>query len=149
MPVFIRMREITETCATFANAREAVLEMPEGMPFFIVLADAKTGDASVFERKAEKVTERPITAGVVAADNTSWHGSPESSCPAEAVARRISKNDKSQLSAMKSTLRDSKVLMGCNIYSVIFDFSNNAFYLASGEIPAATGKYRKFTLFEK
>ena len=48
---------------------------------------------------------------------------------------------------MKKILRNKQVLLGCNIYSVIFDYKNNAFYLASGKIPAANGKYRKFTLF--
>ena len=117
------------------------------MPFFITLADGKSGKAAVFERDESGVTERRLAGSVVAADNTSWFGRSAGACPAGKAARKHLSEGETPLKAMKSTLRDPKVLLGCNIYSVIFDYSNNAFYLASGKIPAAKGKYRKFTLF--
>ena len=48
-----------------------------------------------------------------------------------------------------NVLRDPAVMMECNIYSIIFDYKDNCFYLSSGTVPAATDKYRKFILFEK
>ena len=150
MPVFLHLREIAETSANFAEVRGKVLETPRGMPFFIVLADAKSGKAMVFERAFVKITERDLSGSAIAADNASWFGQPPVSCPAEKTACTLLRNsDCDPLSAMKATMRNPVVLLGCNIYSVIFDFSKNTFHLASGQIPAAKGKYRKFTLFPK
>ena len=148
MPVFIEMRNIAETCSTFEEAEKKLLNMPEGMPFCIVMADAKSGQAAIYERQGKTVKQRNIQKGVLAADNAPWCGKDMGLCTVDRVAREYCKK-KSNLKLMKSILRDNRVLLGCNIYSVIFDYNKNKFYLASGKIPAANGEYREFTLFEK
>ena len=149
MPVFIAMRDIAETCSSFEEAEKVILSMPQGMPFCIMMADAKTGQAAVFERQRDpKVNKRNIRNGVLASDNATWYGKDMDSCTVDRVARKYAEKS-GDLKIMKSILRDNQVLLGCNIYSVIFDYSNNAFYLAAGKIPAANGEYVKYTLFEE
>jgi acyl-CoA:6-aminopenicillanic acid acyl transferase len=170
MPIFIQMRNIAETCSTFEKANKMLMDMPEGMPFCIVMADAKTGQAAVYERLLKNhgqaptltsgteskvlipiptpIFRRNIKNGVLTADNASWCGNDMSLCTVDNVAREYCSKT-CNLKLMKSILRDNRVLLGCNIYSVIFDYNKNTFYLASGKIPAAKGKYREFTLFEK
>lgn len=149
MPIFIQMRNIAETCSNFAEADQILLNMPQGMPFCIVLVDAKTGQAAVYERlRSQEINKREIVKGVLTADNSTWFGRDMSGCSVDQVAREKSRTDCNP-ETMQSILRDNRVLLGCNIYSVIFDFSNNDFYLAAGKVPAANGKYVKYKLFEK
>lgn len=149
MPVFIAMRDIAETCANFADARKRIIEMPQGMPFCIMMADAKTGEAAVFERsRGQTVNMRKIKHGVLTSDNSTWCGRDMSSCKVDRIARKFAEKTCNP-EIMKKILRDEEVLLGCNIYSVIFDYHNNAFYLAAGKVPAANGEYIKYTLFEK
>jgi hypothetical protein len=42
-PVWIAMRRIAETKASFGPARTAILELPPGMPFLITLSDSASG----------------------------------------------------------------------------------------------------------
>jgi len=146
MPVFIQMRNIAETCSNFENAEKMLLKMPAGMPFCIVLADAKTGKAAVYERLRTKVNKRSIVKGILTADNIAWCGQNINSSSVNQVAQKLCKTN-ADLKIMKNILRNKQVLLSCNIYSVIFDYKNNAFYLAAGEIPAANGTYKKYTLF--
>jgi hypothetical protein len=44
-------------------------------------------------------------------------------------------------------LSNPDVMMGSNIYSVVFDFRLNRFLIASGEVPAAAGRFREYVLF--
>jgi hypothetical protein len=44
-------------------------------------------------------------------------------------------------------LAHPEVLMGSNIYSVVFDFRRNRLLIASGEVPAAAGRFREYPLF--
>ena len=149
MPVFIEMRNIAETCANFADAEKMVMDMPEGMPFCIVLSDAKLCRAAVFERLADGIVrKREIEDNIITADNCAWCGYNTSDAPVRREVLRIRKSGKSGVDLVKAVLRDSHVLLDCNIYSVIFDYKNNTFYLASGKIPAAKGEYRKFILFK-
>lgn len=149
MPIFIAMRNIAETCATFEDADKILINMPPGMPFCIVMADAKTGQAAVYERlRSAQIQRRKIVKGILTADNAPWVDRDMSLCSVDNVARELCKTT-CDLDLMKSILRDKRVLLGCNIYSVIFDYNNNAFYLASGKIPAANGEYVKHILFEK
>ena len=59
----------------------------------------------------------------------------------------LAKSGANDLSALQRVLAAPGVLMECNIYSVIFDFRHNRFWLASGQIPATKGGYREFQLF--
>ena len=149
MPVFIEMRDIAETCADFADAEKMIMDMPEGMPFCIVLSDAKSCRAAVFERLTDGIVrKREIKDNLLTADNCAWCGYNISDAPVRREALRIRKNGKSGVDLVKTVLRDNQVLLDCNIYSVIFDYKNNIFYLASGKIPAAKEEYRKFILFK-
>ncbi len=148
MPVFLRMREIAETSSDFDGAEEAILSMPPGMPFAIGLSDAKSGRIAVYERDSSGVVRKRVPVdGLLTADN-----SPQSQKNAppdtgtEHAARDALPLDSPE--AVQAVLRDSRVLMANNMYSVIFDFQANCFYLASGEIPAAAGEYRVYPLFE-
>lgn len=146
MPVFLRMREIAETCPDFASAESAILSMPPGMPFCIGLSHSKSGKIAVYERNADGViSKREPQAGLITADNTPRSGKPSGENALDEVARAaLPFNTGTDVTAV---LRNRRVLLGCNQYSVIFDFKANVFYLASGSIPAAEGEYRAFPLF--
>ena len=44
-------------------------------------------------------------------------------------------------------LSNPDVMRGSNIYSVVFDFRRNRLRIASGEVPAAAGRFREYPLF--
>ena len=146
MPVFLRMREIAETSPDFESAEAAILSMPPGMPFCIGLSHSKSGKIAVYERNAEGVvSKREPRAGLLTADNTPQSGKPLRENALNEVARAAMPLETG--SDVAAVLRNRRVLLGCNLYSVIFDFKANVFYLASGSIPAAQGEYRAFPLF--
>ncbi len=147
-PIFMKMRKIAETCNTFEEAEKIIKNLPPGMPFNITLSHAPSGKAAVFERdQSMEVFERKIFNGIVTADNRCWGKEKmQGKCAVEDAAR-IRKI--AGVNEVITVLRNPKVLLGCNIYSLIFDFNNNVFYLAVGEIPAANGTYRKIPLFLK
>ncbi len=144
-PVFIAMRDIAETCRSFEEARERIVRMPKGMPFCIGLSSAREHRSSVFERVSgdDKVLERPARDGIVSADNMAW-GDRRSG----EIDRIVRDGRIEGWRDLAGLLRNPKILLSCNIYSVIFDYQANKFYLASGTVPAALGEYREFTLFE-
>lgn len=148
MPVFIKMRDIAERCDSFESARKELLNMPPGMPFSIGLSDAKSGKSAVFERDRDNVVkQRSGHDSILTADNNLWCDKKMSGrCAIDDIAREIKPVD---IAGMKKVLRDYKVLLDCNIYSVIFDYRNNKFYLAAGNIPAAEDTYEEYQLFNK
>jgi hypothetical protein len=52
----------------------------------------------------------------------------------------------SNAASIEGLLAHPEVMMGCNIYSVVFDWRQNRLRLASGEVPAAVGGYREYPL---
>jgi len=144
-PVFIAIRDIAESCPSFDEARERIIKMPKGMPFCIGLSSARERRSSVFERVSgdDKVLERPARDGIVSADNMAW-GDRRSG----EIDRIVRDGRVAGWRDLAGLLRNPKILLSCNIYSVIFDYQANKFYLASGTVPAALGEYREFTLFE-
>ena len=148
MPVFIKMRDIAERCDSFEAAKNELLNVPPGMPFCIGLSDAKNGGSAVFERGRDNVIkQRSGHDSILTADNNLWCGEKMSGrCAIDDVAREIKPVN---VAGMKKVLRNGKVLMECNIYSVIFDYRNNKLYLAAGNIPAAEGTYEEYELFSK
>ena len=148
MPVFIKMREIAEKCATFEEARKAIMTMPQGMPFCIGLSDARTGQAAIFERDGKTdIKRRNANDGILTADNSLWYGvKMQARCILDDTARKV---DPDKVEDLKTILRHKSVMLSCNIYSVIFDYKHNKLYLASGKIPAAEGRYREFELFDR
>ncbi len=148
MPVFIKMREIAERCDSFESAEKELLNMPPGMPFCIGLSDAKSGKAAVYERgRGNGVKKRAARDSILTADNNLWCGAKMAGrCAIDDFARKIKPNN---IAGMQQVLRNEKVLMECNIYSVIFDYRNNKFYLAAGNIPAAKDTYKEYELFSK
>ncbi len=144
IPVFIAMREIAESCRDFESARQRLLDMPAGMPFLIGLSDAKSGQMAIFERDlGSGVKEITPDGPYLTADNIARFNSRHTNPLLEQVKATAPRSTEDLI----ALLRNPKILLGCNIYSVIFDFADNTMYLASGEVPAAIGKYRKFTLF--
>ncbi len=148
MPIFIKMRDIAERCDSFAAAKNELLNMPPGMPFCIGLSDAKTGQAAVFERgSSNEVNERTPYKSIITADNNLWYGDKmRGRCTVDDVAHAVNPTN---VAGVKKVLRNKQVLLACNIYSVIFDYHNNKFYLAAGNIPAAEDTYKEYQLFEK
>ena len=146
LPVFIAMRDIAETCDTFEKAENYIRNMPEGMPFCIGVSDAKNGTMAVFEREFNdsKVFKRLPVNGILTADNSVWGTRNTKHHTVDLLARE--KNPLTP-SDVQDLLRHPKIMLGCNIYSLIFDYRNNCFYLASGSVPAAEGEFRKFPLF--
>src|SRR5579862_4709105 len=141
-PVFLVIRRIAETCTSLEAARTKLIQAPPGMAFIITASDARSGAGSVFERVNNRVTERPLQRDFVAACNT-VQGTNFGTTRLDQMLTKSGQND---LSAVQRVLAAPGVLMECNIYSVIFDFRHNRFWLASGEIPAAKGGYREFQL---
>ena len=155
-PVFVALRDIAETCADFDAAEKRILSLPKGMPFCIVLADAVNAKAAVYERwtNGTLVSKRSAVDGVVAADNSPWCGSGMAGCPVDAVARSAGifsggVSGDVPVERLKGVLRDPRVLLECDIYSVIFDYARNRMYLAAGRVPAARGEYFEYDLFDK
>ena len=142
-PVFIMMRRIAENCNCFEEARAQILKTTPEMPFILTLSSAKERKNAVFEPMGVKICERGAEAGVLTADNVTWGKDIDRSSVATAV-RRVRLDN---IADMQRILRDPAVMLNCNIYSVIFDFSRNRFYLASGRTPAAKREHRQFTLF--
>jgi len=146
LPIFMKMSEIAERCPDFDSARKEILSMPHGMPFCIGLSDAGSGQASAFERDIDmKIKERQMANGILAADNNLWADRNMAGACRIDDAARSEKPD--SVEGVEKILRRGDVMMECNIYSLIMDYRNNAFYLASGKVPAALYEYRKFTLF--
>ncbi len=144
-PIFMAMRDIAETCATFEEAEKKLLHLAPGMPFCIGLTDSKSGKMAVFERDRESIIKREPHDRLITADNNLQGGPRLRRNTVDEVARsRILDNPQ----AIQRVLRHPKVMLGCNIYSVIFDYRDNALYLASGKVPAAAGTYRKYPLFQ-
>ena len=145
-PVFIAMREIAENAASFEEAVKMVEELPPGMQFIIGLSDAKTGSIAVFERDAygAKILRRNAVDGIATADNSAYGHRKTDSQSIDGIVHRANPRNAEELIPL---LRHPRILLGCNIYSVIFDWKRNRFLLASGTVPAAHGKYREFVLF--
>jgi len=142
--VFVRMRRIAETCTSFAEAEEMILQTPSGMPFIITLSAAATGEATVYERGRDGVRKREGAGGLVCAMNVTQFGGTKRTALDNVLAER---EEVVGVEGMKTVLRHPQILVTANIYSVIFDFRNNRMYLASGSIPAAADEYREFDLF--
>ncbi|MFW5802446.1 MAG: C45 family autoproteolytic acyltransferase/hydrolase [Verrucomicrobiota bacterium] len=140
-PTFIRMRRIAEQSRSFAEARQMLLGGTSKIPFHITLSSARERTAAVFESGPE-FTERSLRGGIIGADNSTWG---DQRSPVEKTALGTPIED---VNDVKSVLRSTDVLVSSNIYSVIFDFSGNRLYLASGRFPAAQFGYREFPLFE-
>jgi hypothetical protein len=142
-PVFIMMRRIAETCDSFAPAREIIFNSSAGMPFIITLSDAKTGQAAIYERKTMAISERLLGNGWVAAANAA-QGKMVGKSSLDLV---VMKSNLTTWNEVRQVLSHENVMMESNLYCVIFDYSTNRFYLASGQIPAAVGDFREFELF--
>jgi len=148
--VFIKMREIAETCSNFEDARAKILGMKPGMPFCITLSDAASGKSAVYERLRDgvEIKERLPLDGVLVADNSPWHGKEslmKSRCGVMRAAMEIKPSD---VESLKRLMADKRVLLGCNIYSAVFDFKGNALHLAWSSPPAAKGPWVSVPLFE-
>lgn len=143
-PVWIMIRRIAETCASLEGARKELLKAPPGMPFIITVSDAANRTGTVFERSRVSISERPVTNGWVAACNTPQ----DSKSGGTRLDQIVSGSRISSVSDLKKVMAHPDVLMGCNIYSIVFDFPHNQLYIASGQVPAAAEPFRKFKLFE-
>jgi len=143
-PVFIAIRDIAETSPDFATARERIKVMPYGMPFCIGLSSATERKTAIFERSSSgtEVFERPGENHIATADNMAW--SDKRTGEIDKIVRETPINGPQDIMIL---LRNPRIMLDCNIYSVIFDFDHNVFYLASGKVPAAAGVYRLFPLF--
>jgi Acyl-coenzyme A:6-aminopenicillanic acid acyl-transferase len=142
-PVFIMLRRIAETSASLDAARAVILNAPPGMPFIITVSDARARVATIFERVGDRVIERPADKGWVAGCNAAQG----TTFGATRLDQIMARNRVTDLDALRRVMADPEVLMGCNIYSVIFDFDHDRLWIASGEVPAAKGKYREYPLF--
>lgn len=142
-PVFILLRRIAENCATFDEARTALLKASPDMPFIVTLSSAAEGKGAVFEPWGDQLHERPLEGAFVAAEN-SLTGDGPGNGPVQDTLKTL---DLRTVTGMEAALRHPNVLLSCNIYSVIFDYTGNRFLLASGKTPAAKLRYREFKLF--
>lgn len=146
MPVFIKMREIAESCGDFETAEAAIYDMPPGMPFCIGLSDAKSGRIAVYERTVHgEISRREPLDGLITADNAPQAGKSLTANSMDKIVRAARPAD---AAGIQQLFRHPGILLGGNMYSVIFDYRANKLYLASGQIPAAVGTYRALTLFE-
>ena len=143
-PVFIMLRRIAETCDSLEMARTNLSNAPEGMPFIVTVSDAMMGKGSVFERVHNGMLERPLQGGFVAACNTA-QGTNFGTTKLDQILAEAESTD---LSGIQLVMGTPGVLLECNLYSVIFDFHHNRMWLASGQVPAAKGRYREYPLFK-
>jgi uncharacterized protein (DUF1499 family) len=142
-PVFVSMRRIAERCRTFAEAEHEIRSLQPGMAFILTLSSAGEGRAAIFERIGTTVTRRDPAAGWVAATNAVQATEPGLTKLDQCLAATTIRDS----ADLQHVLADSRVLMDCNLYSVIFDYTGNRLLLASGRVPAAPIGYREFVLF--
>ncbi|MCJ8329959.1 MAG: hypothetical protein HRT89_12145 [Lentisphaeria bacterium] len=144
-PVWIAIRRIAETKNSFKSAREEILNLPAGMPFLITLSSSNEKEFAVFERtKNSQVVEHLPKNNRMGANNSATDHAQNNSEFDKAI-----RQFPATIAGTKSTMRTKKVLALNNLYSVIWHFNANRFYLASGTIPAAKGNYRKYELFNE
>ncbi len=137
--MFIMLRRIAETCDCMDAARTNLLSAPAGMPFIITVSDSKAGLGSIFERVNDRVTERLLCDGVLAACNAA-QGTTFGTTRLDQILNGQRPRD---LNGLRAILGNPEVMMTSNIYSVIFDYRHNWFWLESGEVPAARGTSRE------
>jgi hypothetical protein len=142
-PVFIMVRRIAETCDSLEAARTNLFGARDGMPFIITVSDARAGKGSVFERVRGRVTERPLRGGFVAACNLAQG----TNFGTTKLDQFLNKSTVADVEGVRRILSEPGILMECNIYSVVFDYHHNRLWLASGDLPAARGRYREYRLF--
>ena len=141
-PVFIMMRRTAETCSSLEAARKEILQATTGMPFIITVSDASSGQASIFERLQDRIVERPArgwVAGCNAAQGTVIGGT--------RLDQVVGAAQITGVADVYKLLSNPDVMMGSNIYSVVFAFRLNRLLIASGEVPAAAGRFREYLLF--
>ena len=141
-PVFIMMRRIAETCSSLEAARKEIVQAAQGMPFIITGSDASSGQASIFERLRDNVVERQArgwVAGCNMAQGTVFGGT--------RLDQIVGSSQITGVADVYKVLSNPNVMMGSNIYSVVFDFRKNRLLIASGEVPAAAGQFRHYPLF--
>lgn len=144
-PVFILLRRVADTCATFEQARAEIVKASPDMAFILTLSAAREGKGAVFEPWGDRIRERPLQETFVAAENSL---SADGDTPDRGLVQTALKTLPLQtVSDMQQALRHPDVLLSCNIYSVIFDYSADRLRLASGRTPAAKQRYREFRLF--
>jgi hypothetical protein len=115
---------------------------PQGMPFIVTLSSAQERKGGVFERAKDHEPERPLAARWVSAMNNAQgedHNSTLDRLGRKAVPRSFAD--------LKSVLAHDDIMASSNIYSIVFDYSNNRMLLASGKIPAAVQEFRQSKLF--
>jgi hypothetical protein len=143
-PVFVMLRRIAETCASMDQARSELFSAPAGMPFIITVSDAEAGQGSVFERTNDIVTERAAKEGWVAACNAA-QGTAFGKTRLDEI---LAGEQITDAAGLRHVLASPGVLMESNIYCVIFDFRRNRLIVASGDIPAARGRFEEYRLFQ-
>ena len=143
-PAFVKLRRIAETCATYEQARRKLLAPAPDMPFVITLSSAREGLSGVFEPGLRGPLERPARQGRSWADNGTWG---TTGCGGSALGQVVVAARLESSADVQSVLRHPDVLLGCNIYSVVFEPARNRLHIASGRTPAAAGHYRRYELF--
>ena len=123
-PVFIAMRDIAETCDTFEKAEQRILSLAPGMPFCIGLSDAKNGKMAVYERELnhDPVSKRMGVGGILTADNSVWGPENRRSHTVDEIVHAAKPDSPA---GVQKLLRHPKIMLACNLYSVIFDYRNN------------------------
>lgn len=142
-PGFLLMRRIAETCSTYAEARAELLKVSPHTPFLFTLSAAKERLAGVFEPFPDGYRERVLADGRISSANDCWGSNDVPSVVNQTVKAAVLNGPKD----METLMASSGVLLGCNIYSVIWDYGHNRMWLASGRTPAAPRGYREFRLF--
>jgi hypothetical protein len=113
------------------------------LPFLITLSSAREGRAGVFEPFDGGMRERTWAGDRVCAANDTWGRNDVQ----DSVATTVRQAELHTVADVRRLLAADGVLLACNIYSVVFDFTGNRLYLASGRMPAAKRPAREFTLF--
>ena len=142
-PGFLMLRRVAENCATYAAARTELLKVSPHLPFLITLSSAREGRAGVFEPFDGGMRERTWAGDRLCATNDIWGRNDVQ----DTVATTVRQAELRTLADVRRLLAADGVLLACNIYSVVFDFTGNRLYLASGRMPAAKRPAREFTLF--
>jgi hypothetical protein len=142
-PGFLLMRRIAETCVTYEQARAELLKVSPHTPFLYTLSSATERRAGVFEPFPAGYRERVLADGRISSANDCWGGNDVPNVVNQTVKAAVLNGPQD----MKELMASGGVLLGCNIYSVIWDYDHNRMWLASGRTPAAPRGYREFRLF--
>ncbi|MBS3763165.1 MAG: hypothetical protein KGZ25_07685 [Planctomycetes bacterium] len=151
-PVFFTIRRILRSCGSTKEAVQVLRKAKPPESGSILISNARRKTAVVVEMIDRKLKVRRPAEGSISNANHSATDfdirgvrKGNADWPLGTVAERM--GGPFDVESMKRALRHKDVLQNINLLSVVLKPSEGKMYLATGEVPAAEGKFREYSLF--